>query len=62
MWVDSNFTARFAPSLHESALRSETSLAWLLSFEGAPLTLPKKFTPDADLLRQHSTRCLTQSH
>jgi len=61
MWVDSDFTVRFAPSLRESAQRSETCLAWLLSFEGSRLKLPKKFTPDADFLRQHSARCLGES-
>ena len=61
MWVAPDFTIRFAPSLHESVVSNETSLTWLLSFEGSPLRLPKRFVPDVDLLRQHSTRCLARS-
>jgi putative restriction endonuclease len=61
MWIDPGYTVRFAARLHESAQRSETSLAWLLSFEGSRLKLPKRFVPDADLLGQHSRRCLVQA-
>jgi putative restriction endonuclease len=61
MWVDPDFMVRFAPSLHESAVSNETSLTWLLSFEGSHLKLPKRFVPDVDFLRQHSRRCVAQS-
>lgn len=58
MWIDQDYTVRFAASLHESAQRSEASLAWMLGFEGSPLKLPKQFAPDSDFLGQHSARCL----
>jgi putative restriction endonuclease len=58
MWVDSDFTVHFAPSLHESVRQGETPLAWLLGFEGSHLKLPEKFAPDGSFLREHAGRCL----
>lgn len=57
MWIENDFTVRFVKGLHTSAKRGETSLEWLLGFEGARLALPKKFTPDAKFLRIHADRC-----
>lgn len=56
MWVDQDYTVRFARRLHVSA-RQETSLRWLLQFEGSPLILPTNFAPEAALLHRHATRC-----
>jgi putative restriction endonuclease len=61
MWIDSDFTVRFAASLHKSAQCGETSLSWMIGFEGSRLKLPKKFTPDAEFLRQHTARCMAES-
>lgn len=57
MWVEDDFTVRFGGSLHDAAKAGDHALQWLLSFEGAPLKLPKKFTPDVQLLRRHAARC-----
>lgn len=53
MWIDPEFRVRFSPRL-SSAAREETSLDWLLSFEGKPLRLPKNFAPDRELLSRHA--------
>lgn len=57
MWVASDYRVRFAPSLHDSVRHGEASLAWLLSFEGSRLKLPKRFAPDSGFLGQHTRRC-----
>jgi putative restriction endonuclease len=56
MWVDDSFTIHFSPQINSIAPRSITSLDWLLSFEGKPLVLPKRFTPDPVLLGRHAER------
>lgn len=61
MWIDSDYTVRFAASLHESSRRGESSLVWLLGYEGSRLKLPKKFVPDADLLCHQAKRCQVPS-
>lgn len=58
MWIDSDYTVRFAPSLHESARHGETSLTWMLGYEGSRLKLPKKFVPDANFLCHHAEQCV----
>lgn len=60
MWIDPGYVVHFAPTLHESAQHGDTSLVWLLGFEGSRLKLPKKFVPDADFLCLHTRRCLAQ--
>ena len=57
MWVDGSLRIRFANKLHESAKVGNSSLEWLLGFEGGALKLPKKFSPDAELLFRHAERC-----
>jgi putative restriction endonuclease len=57
MWIAPDYTVRFASKLHESARRGESSLEWLLGFEGRRLILPKKFAPDAAFLSEHARRC-----
>ena len=54
MWVEDNFTIRFSKSLFEASGESEESLKWLTSFEGQPLLLPNRFSPDPALLRRHA--------
>lgn len=58
MWVDEDMRVRFVGGLHESAKSDNTSLDWLLRFEGEPLKLPGKFSPDAELLFKHAQRCM----
>lgn len=57
MWVDSDCRVRFAADLRESGRKGGSSLAWLLSFEGSPLKLPKQFAPNSDFLSKHTQRC-----
>ena len=47
MWVDSDFTVRFAPSL-QICSRQRNLPGLDAGFEGSRLKLPKKFTPDTD--------------
>ena len=54
MWVDDAFVVRFSRRIGECPDEDRPSLAWLLSFEGQPLRLPKRFAPDSDLLRRHA--------
>ena len=61
MWIDSDYSVHFAASLHASARGGETSLVWLLGFEGSLLKLPKKFVPDEGFLGRHSAHCLAHS-
>jgi putative restriction endonuclease len=57
MWVADGFRVRFSPRLRQLAAESETTLAWLTSFEGQALRFHGRFTPDPALLRQHARRC-----
>lgn len=57
MWVEDDFTVRFAPGLHKSMKGNDLSLGWVLSFERKPLKLPDKFSPDTGFLRRHADRC-----
>lgn len=54
MFVAQDMTVRF----HEKLVRAEKKspgLDWLLSYEGTPICMPRKFKPDAALLASH--RC-----
>ena len=57
MWLEEGFIIRFSPRLRELAAESETTLAWLISFEGQALRVPKWFCPDPKLLSVHAERC-----
>ncbi len=57
MWVDNDFIIRFSKRLRDDTNIHNASLAWLTSFEGQPLRLPKRFSPDPELLRLHVGRC-----
>jgi putative restriction endonuclease len=58
MWVDAKLLVRFAPRLYKKAIgESSGAVEWLTQFEGQPLLLPKKFSPDAEFLRRHSAKC-----
>lgn len=61
MWVDENSLIRFAPSLHErNSTKSTRPDGWLTQFEGQPLRLPKKFSPDPEFLKWHAAKCLAK--
>jgi putative restriction endonuclease len=57
MWIDSNFVLHLSPSLHNSSDASNEAIRWLMSFDGQPLKLPKRFTPDLELLMRHAEAC-----
>jgi putative restriction endonuclease len=54
MWVEDGFVVRFSDRLRGDAKKPGTKLAWLTSFDGQPLILPKRFSPDPELLRRHA--------
>lgn len=55
MWIDSDFRIRFTNRLKEYDEISRPTLDWLTGFEGKALYLPKQFSPDKELLRQHAS-------
>jgi len=58
MWVGPGYVIHFAPRLlRRPAGHDDSTLDWLLGFEGAKLRLPEKFVPDVDFLGQHASRC-----
>ena len=63
MWVDDDFTIRFAPRLLSAPAKGDEPLRWMCGFQGKQLQLPEKFTPDLALLRRHAdaAKSLTQS-
>ena len=56
MWIDEGFIVRFSCRIGQIASRSDPTLTWLTSFEGKPLRLPKKFSPDPEFLRHHAAQ------
>jgi putative restriction endonuclease len=58
MWVDDGFVIRFSGRLSTDVIKHDTTLGWLLSFEGKRLHLPKRFSPDPDLLARHAEQCV----
>jgi predicted restriction endonuclease len=58
MWIEDDFIIRFAPRLHKTSKDQTETIKWLTSFEGARLLLPRKFTPDLELLKRHGEKCL----
>ena len=58
MWIDDKFLVRFVPRLYKKIVgESKDAVDWLTQFEGQPLLLPKKFSPDPEFLRRHAARC-----
>ncbi len=58
MWIDKGFIIRFNKPLRGDTMSQNPAVAWLTSFAGQPLLLPKKFGPDPDLLLKHATSVL----
>jgi len=62
MWVDQDFRIRFAPRLVQLPSHgNHISVEWLTRFEGQPLLLPKKFSPDPDFLKTHAAKCAAKA-
>lgn len=60
MWIDEGFLVRFAPRLNKVSAGAET-VEWLTRFEGRPLLLPKKFSPDPAFLKWHAAKCAAKA-
>ena len=58
MWVEDGFTIRFSKRLSAETKKPDATLAWLTSFEGQTLRLPKRFSPDPELLRRHAEQSM----
>jgi len=58
MWIEPDFVVRLSPKLREVNRDSKQTVDWLLSFDGKPLLLPKKFSPDTGLLAMHASLCI----
>jgi putative restriction endonuclease len=56
MWIEDGFIIRFSKRLVSAEEEDDGNLAWLTSFEGQPLRLPRGFSPDLALLRRHACR------
>ena len=56
MWIEDGFVIRFSKLLAARKGKTDDTLAWLTSFEGQTLRLPKQFSPDPMLLRRHAER------
>lgn len=54
MWVEDGFVVRFSERLSAVRTKPDATLGWLTSFDGQPLRLPKRFSPDPGLLRRHA--------
>ncbi len=58
MWVDDKFLIRFAPLLHKKTkAQNNAASEWLTQFEGRPVLVPKKFSPDPEFLKRHAAKC-----
>jgi len=54
LWVDEDFVVRIAAQLRGGHMGAFGDAQWFCEFDGQPLRLPKKFTPDPTLLRFHA--------
>lgn len=52
MWVEEGFVVRFSERLRRGSLPDDPATAWLAGFDGLPLRLPKRITPEPELLRE----------
>lgn len=53
MWIEGDYTIRFSSQMRQSSGGREEALAWLTSFDGQSLRLPRRFSPDPNLLLRH---------
>lgn len=53
LWITDEGNVQVAPHLTKGALGKLAEAQWLVSFDGKPLSLPKGFKPDAELLSKH---------
>ena len=61
MWVDADYRIRLTTRICPVDQPSKQTVDWLLSFNGRPLLLPKKFRPDSRFLERHAQRCRQRS-
>lgn len=58
MWIEKDYTIRFASRLLKNPTEELADAQWLVSFEKKSLKLPKGFTPDIGLLQRHSDKVI----
>ena len=56
MWIEDGFIIRFSKRLAATRRKPDDTLTWLTSFAGQRLRLPKRFSPDPELLQRHAHR------
>jgi putative restriction endonuclease len=56
MTITPDFKVKISDSLKATRRADEEPISWLRRFDGAKLTVPKKFPPDATLLASHRER------
>lgn len=54
MWIGHNYKVHFSPTLRDTLDEADSTREWLTSFEGQSLRLPKRFSPDPELLKKHA--------
>jgi hypothetical protein len=59
--VEEGFVIRLAKRWRSDSQTADGTLAWLTSFEGKPLRLPKGFSPDSELPRKHAVLAIGNS-
>lgn len=57
LWIEDGFIVRLSHQLRKAAKSTDSTAAWLASFDGKPLVLPKKFSPDPGFLKIHAGNC-----
>lgn len=58
MWIDQDLKIRFSSMLLKPVMEpAKEASAWLASYEGRSLLVPKKFCPGRVFLEKHASRC-----
>lgn len=61
MWIDESLLVRFSPRLHRASATAKEATSWITQFEGRPLLLPKKFSPNPEFLKRHANKCAAKA-
>jgi putative restriction endonuclease len=54
LWIDRDFVIHISPDLRDGRMGEFGDATWFYKFNGQTLRLPKKFTPDPELLQRHA--------
>ena len=58
MWIEKDYTIRFAHKLLKNPPLELADAQWSISFDKKPLKLPKGFAPDIGLLQRHADKII----